>query len=396
MRFEALANVAEVNPRADRRLLSRPDLQVSFVPMAAVSETGTLVGSEERRAGDVMKGYTAFQRGDVLVAKITPCMENGKAALVDKLPHEFGFGSTEFHVLRPGQEVDSRYLFYMVWSPKFRSAAERQMTGSGGQKRVPTDFFERFEIPLPPLPEQRRIAAILDEADALRRKRREALTLLDDLLRATFLEMFGNPVTNPRGWALVRLDEVADIASGVTKGRNLAGRDTLTVPYMRVANVQDGHIRLDDVKDVEVLPDDVNRYRLEAGDVLLTEGGDPDKLGRGAVWYGSIDPCIHQNHIFRVRCDRRRVLPEYVSRMLGSELGKRYFARAAKQTTGIASINMTQLRDAPLLIAPIGLQRTWEAFIEEHRRQVVRLAESGHHVERVFGSLLHRAFSGSL
>jgi type I restriction enzyme S subunit len=251
-------------------------------------------------------------------------------------------------------------------------------------------------VPLPALAEQHRIAAILDEADALRRKRREALRLLDDLLRSAFLDTFGDPVTNPRGWPTVRLDEVADIASGVTKGRKFDGRPTVMVPYMRVANVQDGHIRLDDVKDVEVLPDDVDRYRLDVGDVLLTEGGDPDKLGRGAVWYGQVDPCIHQNHIFRVRCDRAKVLPEYVSRMLGSELGKRYFARAAKQTTGIASINMTQLRGAPVLLAPIDVQRRWDEFVREHGCEVERANARGREVDALFAALLGRAFPVSL
>jgi type I restriction enzyme S subunit len=192
----------------------------------------------------------------------------------------------------------------------------------------------------------------------------------------------------------VRLDAVTDIASGVTKGRKFDGRSTVMVPYMRVANVQDGHIRLEEVKEIEVLPNDVERYRLEVGDVLLTEGGDPDKLGRGAVWYGSVDPCIHQNHIFRVRCDRRRVLPEYVSRMLGSELGKRYFARAAKQTTGIASINITQLRGAPVLLAPMAVQRQWDDFVREHRCEVGRSARRGEQLEALFSSLLHAAFGG--
>lgn len=295
--------------------------------------------------------------------------------------------------LRAKERVDPRY----VWHALGHLTPVLVSEGRGSTfLQVGRDAIAGLPFPLLPLPEQHRIAAILDEADALRRKRREALGLLDDLLRATFVEKFGDPLTNPRGWEVVRLEEATDIASGVTKGRNFDGRATVTVPYMRVANVQDGHIRLDDVKEVEVLPGDVARYRLEVGDVLLTEGGDPDKLGRGAVWYGAVDPCIHQNHIFRVRCDRRKVLPEYTSRILGSELGKRYFARAAKQTTGIASINMTQLRGAPLLLAPLALQREWDQFVEEHSRERARVDERGAEIDRLFSSLLHRAFTGAL
>lgn len=333
------------------------------------------------------------ETGDVLVSTVRPGL-NAVALVPAEL--DGATASTGFTVLRPRVELlDSRYLFFWVRSPAFVSTMERLATGAS-YPAVSDALVKSSRLPLPSLPEQRRIAAILDEADGLRRKRREAHVLLDDLLRATFLDMFGDPLTNPREWELVRLDAATAIASGVTKGRNFDGRATVMVPYMRVANVQDGHIRLDDVKEVEVLPDDVERYRLEVGDVLLTEGGDPDKLGRGAVWYGAVDPCIHQNHIFRVRCDRRKVLPEYTSRILGSELGKRYFARAAKQTTGIASINMTQLRGAPLLLAPLALQREWDQFVEEHSRLRARVDERGSEIDRLFSSLLHRAFTGAL
>lgn len=295
----------------------------------------------------------------------------------------------------PRSSIDGRFLAWFLRA-KERYVLDQCDTATHGTKRLPLERIDGMAVPCPPLPEQRRIAAILDEADALRRKRREALGLLDELLRSTFLEMFGDPVTNPRGWPVVRLDAAADIASGVTKGRELNGRATVTVPYMRVANVQDGFIRLDNVNDIEVLPEDVERYRLLPGDLLLTEGGDPDKLGRGAVWYGEIDPCIHQNHIFRVRCDTSKLLPEFGSTILGSDLGKRYFARSAKQTTGIASINMTQLRGAPVLLPPLTEQRRWEAYVAAHRDQVAARQRQGDEADHLFNALLHAAFTGDL
>ena len=155
--------------------------------------------------------------------------------------------------------------------------------------------------------------------------------------------MFGDPVLNPKGWKEARLDQISEIVSGVTKGRKLVGKATVLVPYMRVANVQDGRILIDDVQKIEALESEIEKYRLKRGDILLTEGGDPDKLGRGAVWKGEIDPCIHQNHIFRVRTNKKIILPEYLSALIGSQRGKRYFFKAAKQTTGVASINKTQL-----------------------------------------------------
>ena len=116
--------------------------------------------------------------------------------------------------------------------------------------------------------------------------------------------MFGDPVTNPKEWKEIKLKEISEIVSGVTKGRKLTGKSTIFVPYLRVANVQDGYLDLTEIKDIEVLPSDIEKYALQDGDILLTEGGDPDKLGRGTVWNGQIPMCIHQNHIFRVRVNR--------------------------------------------------------------------------------------------
>ena len=113
--------------------------------------------------------------------------------------------------------------------------------------------------------------------------------------------MFGDPVTNPKGWEEFVLKDIADIRSGVTKGKKIDPNTALTLPYMRVANVQDGYLDLSTIQTIEVSPRDAEKCRLDAGDILLTEGGDPDKLGRGHVWNNEIENCIHQNHIFSVR-----------------------------------------------------------------------------------------------
>ena len=160
-------------------------------------------------AGEVLKGFTAFQRGDILLAKIAPCMENGKAAFFGP-GHEYGFGSTEFHVVRPGPNIDGRYLFYMLWNPVFRREAAMNMTGSAGQKRVPSDFLKRFTVPVPESKaEQRRISDVLDAADALRRQRAAAIRLADDLVPSVFHEMFGKDLTNPQLQRLKTLPTLA-------------------------------------------------------------------------------------------------------------------------------------------------------------------------------------------
>jgi len=192
------------------------------------------------------------------------------------------------------------------------------------------------------------------------------------------------------------LGDVADIVSGVTIGRNLNGKPVRTVPYLAVVNVQDRRLDLSVAKTTEATEDEIQRYRLVRNDLLLTEGGDPDKLGRGTLWGDQLPECIHQNHVFRVRLRSEDLTPLFLNWLVGSQRGKRYFLRSAKQTTGIASINMTQLRAFPLLVPPLHLQREFAdrvaASDKLHAAHHVGLGE----LDALFASLQHRAFRGEL
>lgn len=190
-RVVRLGQVVEINP-STKATGSADDL-VAFLAMADIGEEGRVVSVQQRPLAEVRKGYTVFQTDDVLLAKITPCFENGKAAVVESLPTQIGFGSTEFHVLRPTKDVDPKFLFHLVWNPNFRRLGASRMTGSAGQKRVPAAFLADYEFSLPSLQEQQRIATILDKADSLRRKRQEATRLSDEFLKAVFVHMFGAP-----------------------------------------------------------------------------------------------------------------------------------------------------------------------------------------------------------
>lgn len=158
-----LSDVAQINPRFDKSSLA-DDALVSFVPMAAVGAAdGQIDASTTRPFGEVKKGYTPFREGDVLFAKVTPCMENGKMAVARGLKNGVGFGSSEFHVLRPTERVDAKYLYHFVSSESFRKEAARHMTGAVGLRRVPTAFLSEAELPLVDLDEQRRVVAEIDK-----------------------------------------------------------------------------------------------------------------------------------------------------------------------------------------------------------------------------------------
>jgi type I restriction enzyme S subunit len=147
------------------------------------------------------------------------------------------------------------------------------------------------------------------------------------------------------------------------------------LPYLRVANVQAGALDLHEIKEIDIGQAQIARYSLQAGDVLMTEGGDFDKLGRGAIWTGEIDPCLHQNHVFAVRCDKEKVLPEWISWVAGSQYGRRYFALCSKQSTNLASINSTQLRTFPLPLPSLTQQRTMAGAIRAAETLLTTLSQ---------------------
>lgn len=370
-----LREVCSINPRTARDDLPAPETLVSFVPMGAVDETtGMIVERETRPLAEVRTGYTSFAEGDVLFAKITPCMENGKVAMASDLANGIGRGSTEFYVLRPGDRILGEYIFHFVRQQRFRDQAKRNFTGTAGQQRVPKSFMEEALIPLPSIEEQRRIVDILNRAASIERLKARASAHLRDFIPALFLKMFGDRDEIASRYPTVMLKELSDIGSGVTKGRKLNNAELVDVPYLRVANVQDGYLDLGEVKTIPIRETERDKYGLQVGDLVLTEGGDPDKLGRGALWQGELPYCAHQNHVFRVRPNMAMVLGPYLKEVVGSAYGKAYFLSVAKQTTGIASINKTQLGQFPVPVPSMELQVDFTKLVEAAQARA-RLAE---------------------
>lgn len=186
--------------------------------------------------------------------------------------------------------------------------------------------------------------------------------------------MFGDPVINPMGWDSCKLDKLADIVSGITKGRKTKETTLIEVPYMAVSNVKAGYIDWTTLKTIEATKSEIEMYRLKENDVLMAEGGDPDKVGRGALLTHVPDNCIHQNHVFRVRLFDMN--PIYFSQYLQHSKSKKYFLSCAKQTTGIASINMTQLKNLPVNVPSNELQNDFASFVQQIDKSKFILTES--------------------
>lgn len=253
-----------------------------------------------------------------------------------------------------------KYLYYFLNS--YVETLRLQSIG-GVIKYIKLGNLTEAMIPLPSISEQKKIIDIIEKCNGVINSRVQQLKILRELIESRFIELFGDMFLNSKGWPESRLDSVADIVSGITKGRKVKSVNVTEVPYMAVSNVKDGYIDWTTVKTIEATSQEIEQYRLMPDDVLMTEGGDPDKVGRGAIIKKPLDNCIHQNHIFRVRLDESVILPGFFAEYLQHQRSKRYFLGCAKQTTGIASINMKQLRALPVLVPPLSDQEQFVSFV---------------------------------
>lgn len=340
-----LADFVLVNPT--EQPLSEDAL---FVPMDAVAVGQRWITYTEERGS---RGGCRFQAGDTLFARITPCLENGKVAQVQpEIPR--GGGSTEFVVLRAKAGLLPALLYHWATMPSTRDAAAALMVGTSGRKRVSGKDIGQLPIDIPPLDEQRRIVELIDAVDITTRGALAVMAASDSAARSLTLRDQATWLESDQ----VELGEIAEIVGGVTKDKKKqAAPDLVEVPYLRVANVQRGYLDLTEVTSIRVEQKVLDRLRLKPGDVLLNEGGDRDKLGRGSVWEGQVGDCIHQNHVFRARLTDDSFSPYFVS-LWANSFGQQWFYENGGQTTGIASISMSTLKRFPVPRVPRAVQET--------------------------------------
>lgn len=362
-----------------------------YVGLEHIDGSGEFLNVRTVANGDLASAKFRFSRQHILFGKLRPYLR--KIAR----PEFEGVCSTDILPILPKPGTDRDFLFHYLRHPRVVEEATLRCEGANLPRLSPRQL-ESFPVLVPPKEaEQRRIAAILDKADAIHRRRREAARVTNQLIPSLFYDTFCKWLRIPQSeMAPLGEEELADIASGVTKGRQFGDQETVVVPYIRVANVQDGYLDLTEIKTIEVLPQDVESLRLERGDVLMTEGGDFDKLGRGAIWEHDVPDCIHQNHVFRVRCNRRKLLPLFFANYIRTTVARAYFLRCAKKTSNLASINMTQLRALPVPRVPIDQQKRFVTEAEEVRQMQRRDEKSIRDADDLFNALVQRAFRGEL
>ncbi len=299
--------------------------------------------------------------GNVIFAK----MQGTKKTLMINSELSNNIYSTGFCAVQAKEGIlTKRCLYHLLTSETFLSQKDKNCSGAT-QKAITNAGLEKILIRVPDVKTQGLIADRLDVISRIIAKRQKELAALDDIIKARFVEMFGDMLINPKGFPEQRLDALADIVSGITKGRKAKTDELYEVPYMAVSNVKDGYIDWTTVKTIMATTGEIDQYRLMPNDVLMTEGGDPDKLGRGAIIHEPPKDCIHQNHIFRVRLNQDTLLPVYLAQYLQQQKAKRYFLGCAKQTTGIASINMRQLSALPVLLPSMNEQKEYADFVAQ-------------------------------
>ncbi len=360
-----LGEVCTVNPRAATHAAA-DDTPVTFVPMAAVdSRTGTISVREERRLAEVSKGFTAFEEGDVLFAKITPCMQNGKAVIARRLKNGIGRGSTEFYVLRPGPRILGEYVWHFVRQPRFREAAKRSFTGTAGQQRVPRSFMENASIALPPLDEQRRIVDILNRAARIETLRRRAAERLREFVPALFVKMFGDPVENPMGWEVRPLSDLAqEFRYGTSRKCYDAADSDDALPVLRIPNVLRGAVDWTNLKFTSLRGDERKNLKLARGDILFVRtNGNPEYIGRCAV-FSECREAAYASYLIRARLkDVEAVDPEYVSAGLALPTMRQILMRLTRTTAGNYNISIDLLGRIQIPVPEWGLQQKFCAIV---------------------------------
>jgi type I restriction enzyme S subunit len=325
------------------------------------------------------EGYNIVEPEDI-VMRLTD-LQNDQRSLRTGQVTMRGVITSAYVTVIPSKQLFARFAHYLLHGYDLAKLFYRM--GGGLRQSMKFGDLKRVPVVIPPVEVQKRIANFLDEQTA----RIDALIAEKELLMQRLVayqysyasKVMTQGLNNnaplvetsfpeigaiPAHWTVKRLKFLGDVRSGVAKGKDNGDKHTVSLPYLRVANVQDGYVDLSEVLEIEVSQDEAVRYLLKKGDVLMNEGGDNDKLGRGTVWEGQIHPCIHQNHVFAVRLDDLS-LAEWLARFTSTDAARTYFFLRSKQSTNLASINQSNVRELPIPMPPDDER---EAILVEIRR----------------------------
>lgn len=372
-----------------------PDGVFTYIDLGAVDQdTKRVTVPRELACNEApSRARQLVRAGDVLVSTVRPNL-NGVAPVPIGL--DGATASTGFCVLRPRPaRLDSRYLFHWVKSPRFVSEMVRRATGAS-YPAVSDRIVCELKLPLPPLPEQQRIAKILDEADALRAKRSATLAQLDVLAQSIFLDMFGEPVANPKGWTTTTLGEIISVGpqNGLYKPVSDYGSGT---PILRIDAFYDGVVTgLARLKRVRVSDHEKELYGLRPGEIVINRVNSREYLGKSALIPALSEPVVFESNMMRIGVDPDQIDPVYLIQLLQMQQVRSHVLRSAKDAVNQSSINQQDVKSTPIILPPLSQQ---QLFAQRQRQLTVMGAQqrvSQSILDTLFTSIQYRAFRGEL
>lgn len=378
---------------AQRNQTGFPELPILEVSLKTGVRVRDFENSNRKQVMSDREKYKRARQGDIAYNMMRMWQGAVGTAPVD------GLVSPAYVVAKPLPETESRYYQYLFRTGAYMDEVNKFSRGIvSDRNRLYWEDFKQMPSPCPPPEEQATIVRFLDHAD--RRIRRyiraklQLITLLNERkqaiihravtrgldphvkLKPSGVEWLGDV---PEHWDRLRLKNVARIQTGITLGKSYIGVELVDRPYLRVANVQAGHVNLSQIKTVSVPRNEIAGSELNAGDVLMTEGGDIDKLGRGCIWRGEIEGCLHQNHVFAVRPDQSRLIPEFLALVTESRHGRSYFEVTAKKTTNLAATNSTTVREFPLFLPSVREQSLILKDVEDKTNEIREALSQAEH-----------------
>lgn len=413
LRFNAL-----VNP-SGKKALSNPKTLVNFLPMEKVSENGEYEQESEAEYQDVSTGYTYFEDNDVLVAKITPCFENGKGALVNNLKFGFGFGTTEFHVIRSYSQLMPKYLFYLTKTHLFRVTGEAFMEGAAGQKRVSTDFIKDFMMATPPLPDQTNIASFLDKRtariDVLIEKDKKLIALLKEKRTA----LINHAVTKgldsdakmkdsgvdwigeiPEGWRVRKLKQVTSIRiSNVDKKSKPDEEEVLLCNYNEVYNNEFITLDLSFMKATASI-EQINKFSIKKEDVIITKDSEtPEDIAVPSLAEENLNNIVCGYHLALIRPNGSKIKGNFLLRLFQSKKINDQFVIYANGVTRFG-ISTHPIKNSFVIIPPLSEQTAIANFLDQATSKIditiQKINEKITFLEEYKKSLIHHVVTGKV
>lgn len=372
-----------------------PDGSVRLIQLADIG-VGKFIDKSNRfmteeRANDL--NCTYLVEGDILVARMPDPI--GRACIFPQVQQKC-VTVVDICIIRPdSDQIDTRWLMHLINSKHFNNQVLQYVTGTTRQ-RISRGNLAKLDVEVPPLDEQKRIAEILDKADTIRRKRQQAIQLADDFLRSVFLDMFGDPVTNPKGWQVELLGEhIRHANNGLSRRRKV--EENIGDIVLRLQDVHYEGIRFGkELNRVDLEDKEKSRYRLDIGDLLFIRvNGNPEYVGRSAVFEGFNEAVFHNDHLIRIKV-KDSFNSRFLSYMLNLPGGKKIISSKTKTSAGQHTISQGGIESLEFIIPPIDLQNKFVEIQSKVKMQLTRQSVSFNELTHSFDSLSQKAFAGEL